>query len=130
MTALFDPALVQSIARNQEVDLTTFGRVTEKPSRRTIWITTDGQRLYVRSRLGFQRDWPRNLRANGRGILHVDGQNVPVRARLVTDPAEARAAEAATIQKYAVDRQPSRGDEPLTLSELSTFELCPAEVTP
>ena len=33
-------------------------------------------------------DWPRNLLANGRTILHIDGRDFAVRARHVTDRAE------------------------------------------
>lgn len=124
---MFDRAILDTAAREKEVELTTFGRKTGKPSRRIIWITALGDRLYIRSGLGLTRDWPQNLQANGRAILHMGGQDVPVRARHVTDPEEARAMHAPVKQKYDAARSSSRGDEPLTPSEEAVFELSPEQ---
>ncbi len=42
--------LARGAAVAREVDLTTFGRETERPSRRTIWITADALgRIHVSS---------------------------------------------------------------------------------
>jgi deazaflavin-dependent oxidoreductase (nitroreductase family) len=122
----FDRAILEAAAREKEVELTTYGRKTGKPSRRIIWISVIGERIYVRSGLGMTRDWPKNLLANGRGILHMDGQDVPVTARHVTDPAEARAMHAPVKAKYDAERTASSGEEALTPSELAVFELLPA----
>jgi hypothetical protein len=122
---VFDPALLEIAAREKEVELTTFGRNSNTPSRRVIWITALDGRLYIRSGLGLTRDWPKNLLANGRAVLHVAGQDVPVRARHVTDPSEARAMHAPVKQKYAAERPASTADEPLTPSEQAVFELLP-----
>jgi deazaflavin-dependent oxidoreductase (nitroreductase family) len=123
---LFDPATLEAAAREKEVALTTFGRKTGKPSRRIIWITRLDDRLYVRSGLGLTRDWPKNLLANGRAVLHVDGQDVPVQARHVTDPEEARSMHAPVKAKYNAERTRSSGTEPLTASEQAVFELTPS----
>jgi deazaflavin-dependent oxidoreductase (nitroreductase family) len=120
---VFDPSLLQTAAREKEVELTTFGRKSNRPSRRIIWITALDGRIYIRSGLGVTRDWPKNLLANGRAILHIAGQDVPVRARHVTDPAEARSMHAPVKQKYAAERPASTGDEPLVPSEQAVFEL-------
>ena len=69
------------------------------------------------------RDWPKNLQANGRAVLHMGGREVPVRARHVTDPEEARAMHAPVKAKYNAERPSSKGDEPLTPSEQAVFEL-------
>jgi deazaflavin-dependent oxidoreductase (nitroreductase family) len=122
---VFDPTLIATAAGAKEVEITTFGRKTGAPSRRIIWITTLDGRIYIRSGLGLTRDWPKNLVANGRAILHVAGQDVPVRARHVTDPTEARAMHAPVKQKYAAERPASTGDEALTPSEQAVFELLP-----
>ena|SRR5579864_5404329 len=113
-------------AREKEVELTTYGRKTGKPSRRIIWITALGDRIYVRSGLGLTRDWPKNLLADGRGVLHMAGQDIPVRARHVTDRQEARAMHAPVKAKYDAERPASHGEEPLTPSEQAVFELTPA----
>jgi deazaflavin-dependent oxidoreductase (nitroreductase family) len=122
----FDRAILELAAREKEVELTTYGRKTGKPSRRIIWISVIGDRIYVRSGLGMTRDWPKNLVANGRGVLHMDGQDVAVTARHVTDPAEARSMHAPVKAKYDAQRPASSGDEPLAPSEQAVFELLPA----
>jgi deazaflavin-dependent oxidoreductase (nitroreductase family) len=122
---VFDRAILEMAAQEKEVELTTFGRKTGKPSRRIIWITSLDGRIYVRSGLGLTRDWPKNLLANGRAVLHIRGQDIPVRARHVTDRVEARAMHAPVKAKYAAERPSSDGEEPLTPSEQAVFELTP-----
>jgi deazaflavin-dependent oxidoreductase (nitroreductase family) len=122
---VFDPAIIETAGREKEIELTTFGRKTGKPSRRIMWITALGGRIYVRSGLGLGRDWPQNLLANGRAVLHLAGQDIPVRARHVTSPAEARAMHAPVKAKYNAERPSSSGDEPLLPSEQAVFELTP-----
>ncbi len=121
----FDPAILETAAREKEVELTTFGRKTGKPSRRIIWITELNGRIYVRSGLGLTRDWPKNLLANGRAVLHIDGREVPVTARHVTDPEEARAMHKPVKAKYNAERPASSGADPLTPAEEAVFELLP-----
>ena len=122
---MFDPSILAAAAREKEVELTTFGRKSGQASRRIIWITALDGRLYIRSGLGLTRDWPKNLLANGRAILHIAGHDVSVRARHVTDAHEARAMHAPVKHKYQAERQSSTGDEPLTQSEQAVFELLP-----
>lgn len=121
----FDPAILKTAAREKEIEITTFGRKTGNASRRIIWISVLGDRIYVRSGLGMTRDWPKNLLANGRAVLHMDGIDVPVRARHVTDPEEARSMHAPVKVKYNAERPASSGAEPLTPSEQAVFELTP-----
>jgi deazaflavin-dependent oxidoreductase (nitroreductase family) len=123
---VFDSDTYQIAAREKEVELTTFGRKSGKPSRRIIWITALDGKIYVRSGPGMTRDWPKNLVANGRGVLHMGGRDLPVHARHVTDPAEARAMHAPVKTKYNAERPSSSGDEPLTAAEEAVFELTPA----
>ena len=89
------------------------------------WITALDGRLYVRSGVGLTRDWPKNLLANGRAILHIDSRDVPVHARHVTDPDEARAMHAPVKRKYDAARPSSTGTQPLTPAEQAVFELVP-----
>jgi len=120
-----DPQLYELAEKEKEVEITTYGRKTGKPSKRIIWITALDGKLYVRSGLGLTRDWPKNLQANGRAVLHIGGRDVPCRARHVTDVAEARAMHAPVKVKYDAERPASRGSEPLTPSEQAVFELMP-----
>ena len=126
----FDSAILDAAMHEREVDLTTYGRKTGRPARVTLWIWGDAGRLYVRAGGGLGRDWPRNLLAHGRGILHVAGMDVPVRARHVTDPAEARLGAGMIERKYARSLPASSRDEPLTPAESATFELLPDSPTP
>jgi deazaflavin-dependent oxidoreductase (nitroreductase family) len=122
---VFEQSLIDLAEQTKEVELTTYGRKSGRASRRIIWITALDGRLYIRSGLGLTRDWPRNLLADDRAILHIGGTDVPVHARHVTDPTEARAMHAPVKRKYDAERTSSSGDEPLTPSEQAVFELLP-----
>ena len=115
----------EAAAKEREVRLTTTGRKSGKPRSVTIWIATDGKRLFVRSGQGMKRNWPQNLVANREATLRLGGQSIKVRGRHITDAAEARAIAAYASQKYGSYIKPSRGDEPLTQGEQATFELIP-----
>ncbi len=127
--AEYDQTVLDAAARQREVELTTWGRVSGRPSRVTIWIWGDGRHLYIRSGAGMSRDWPRNLLSRGQGILHLAGRDLPVRARHVVDPAEARAGATWINHKYGTSLQPSPDGDPLTLAEQATFELTPADAS-
>ena len=124
-SAQFDEATLAAAMAQREVELTTWGRVSGKPTRVTLWIWGDGRRLFIRSGGGMTRDWPQNLLASGRGTLRLAGKDLPVRARHVTDPAEARAGVAWINAKYGTEMRPSAEGEPLTPAETATFELEP-----
>jgi deazaflavin-dependent oxidoreductase (nitroreductase family) len=115
----------EAAARTREVTLTTHGRKTGKPRRVTIWISTDGEHIYIRSGQGLRRQWPQNLVARGEATLTMAGDSIKVRPRHVTDPSEARAASELMRKKYGAMVKPSRGSEPLTPGEQATFELIP-----
>ncbi len=126
----WDRAVLDAAAAAPEVELTTWGRRTGQPARVTVWIWGDGTRLYVRSGGGMRRDWPQNLLAHGHGLLHLAGRAIPIRARHVRDPAEARAGAALIRRKYGTAVQPSAAGAALTPAEEATFELLPAEAGP
>jgi len=122
-----DNELASAAATAPEVDLTTFGRKSGRPSRNTIWITTDAHgRIHIRSGQGLARDWPQNLLANGRAILHIDGKDFPVLARHVTDRAELLASRDAVRAKYGSEVPTSQPGQPPTPPEQATFELVSA----
>jgi hypothetical protein len=121
----FSPKVSEAAASEREVKLTTYGRKTGKPSDVTIWIVTDGGRLFIRSGQGLVRQWPQNLLARGEGVLHLG--NIEVKPRRITDPAEARASSALYTKKYGPSVKASKPDEPLTLGEQAAFELILAD---
>lgn len=113
----FDGDVLEAAAREREVVLTTYGRTTGKAHQTTIWIWGDGGRLFITSGQGLSRDWPRNLLAKNRAVLRIDGLELPVQARHLTDPAEARAVLPLAEPKY--------GRTPSGAAEQATFELLP-----
>lgn len=122
----FDPSVIERAAREREAELTSYGRQTGRPHTVTLWITGDGRRLFVRSGGGLARDWPQNLLARDEGVLNVGGAEVPVRARHVEEPDEARSVSQLVRAKYGAAVRSSQEGEPLTPGEQATFELLPA----
>ena len=125
MTTALPSDVIDSASREKEVTLTTIGRKTGKPRRVTIWITTDGEHLFVRSGGGLKRDWPQNLLARGEATVQLGGRSIKVRPRHVTDPGEARNVSGLVRKKYGLSVRVSKPSEPLTPGEQATFELIP-----
>jgi hypothetical protein len=123
--ASFDPAVTAAVQAEREVELTTYGRITGAPSRRVLWAYGDDERVFVRSGGGLGRDWPRNLLANGRGILHVAGMDVPVRAVHLTDIEAARRAGHLGRAKYGENFRVTTGADDPAPGEQATFQLVP-----
>jgi deazaflavin-dependent oxidoreductase (nitroreductase family) len=122
----FSADVLEAARREREVKLTTFGRKSGKPHQVTIWISTDGNHLYIRSGQGLRRHWPQNLIARGEGVLQIGKTEVRVKPRQVADPAEARMVSGLYKHKYGPFVKASRPDQPLTPGEQATFELLPA----
>lgn len=119
--------MIDAAQRHREVTLTTHGRQTGRPFQVTIWLTSDGERLFIRSGGGLGRHWPQNFLARRRATLHLGDLAVEVEPRHVTDPAEARDISHLIRGKYGELVKPSRPGEPLTPGEQATFELLPAK---
>ena len=122
----FTPDVIESAAREREVELTTYGRRTGRPHRTVLWLSGDGRRLFIRSGGGLGRDWPRNLLARAEGVLHLGGLDVPVRARHLADPAEARSVTDLVAGKYGSGVLRPPDGAPPTPAETATFELTSA----
>ncbi len=121
----FEQPVIDAAREQREVELTTWGRKSGNPSRKILWIFVEDDRIFIRSGGGLQRDWPQNFLSRGRGILHIDGRDIPVTGRHVTDHELARSVSASAARKYQTNVQRSSGDEPLTPGESATFELLP-----
>lgn len=122
--AKFDTSVLEAAEKEREIELTTFGRITTKPSNVVIWITPLDGKLYIRSGGGMGRDWTKNLAAHGKGVLNMAGMGVPVVARHVTDLKEAKAVTAACAKKYRTNVATAPDDTP-TPAETATFEVMP-----
>ena len=122
----FTEDVMDAAGREREVELTTYGRRTGKPHRTVVWVSPgDGRRLFVRSGGGLGRDWTRNLLARGDAVLRVGGRDVPVTARHLPDPAQARAVTDLVIRKYGPQVARPPDGSPPTPAEQATFELLP-----
>ena len=124
--AAFTKDLIDAAALEREVTLITQGRSSGKSRPVTIWISTDGAHLYIRSGEGMKRNWPQNFLARGEATLRIAGKAIKVRPRHVTDPDEARNTSHIARKKYGTFIKPSRAGELLTKGEQAVFELLPA----
>lgn len=122
----FQRQVVDAAAREREVALTTHGRRSGKPVEVTLWIATDGERLFIRSGAGLGRHWPQNFLARGKATLQLGALRVEVKPRHVTNPVEARRISRLVRNKYGSYVKVSQPTEPLTPGEQATFELLPA----
>jgi deazaflavin-dependent oxidoreductase (nitroreductase family) len=124
----FPQDILDAVAMVPEVRLMTYGRKTGKESTVTVWIVTDGDKVYIRSGKGMQRHWPKNLLARPEGRLHIDGQVVPFKSRHVTNPTEARHSSTLYSPKYGPSPvKPSGAGDVLTPGEQAAFELLPLD---
>jgi hypothetical protein len=88
----------------REVDIET-SRAPDSPPRRTpIWIVVEGGDVFIRSLRGSRGRWYRDLVANPKATLHVDGEAVPVRAVDASDPESVERATAGLRNKYPASR--------------------------
>ena len=117
--------VIDAAKTEREVSFTTYGRKTGNPSDVTIFVVTDGKRLFILSGQGMSRQWPQNLAARGEGVLHLGGLDVKVKARQVTEPAETHMIAELYGSKYGPRFGPPPPGDPPKLSEQATFELIP-----
>jgi hypothetical protein len=127
LVSSFSHEVIEAAASEREAKLTTYGRTSGKAHDVTIWLTTDGKRLYIRSGQGLRRQWPQNLIAGDKGVLHLGKMAVKVKPRLVGDPAEARTTSNLYTKKYGSFVKASDPKEPLTPGEQASFELLPGD---
>jgi deazaflavin-dependent oxidoreductase (nitroreductase family) len=117
--------VIDAAKTEREVTFTTYGRKTGNPSDVTIFVVSDGKRLFILSGQGMARQWPQNLAARGEGVLHLGGLDVRVNARHVTEPDETRMVAELYGSKYGPRFGPPKPGDPPKLSEQATFELIP-----
>jgi hypothetical protein len=123
----FSQDVIEAAKNEREVTFTTFGRKTGKASDVTIFVVTDGTRIFILSGQGMARQWPQNLAAGGTGVLHLAGQDVNIRSRQVSDPGELLTISELYGSKYGSRFGPAQPGDPPRLRDQATFELLPAE---
>jgi deazaflavin-dependent oxidoreductase (nitroreductase family) len=77
----------QALNRQRTVEITTIGRRSGQPRRIETWRYVAAGRYWLTGSPG-ARDWYANLVAHPGFTLHLDGRDLPVRGRVVTDPDE------------------------------------------
>ena len=90
----------RAIADPQEVQVLTRRRDGSLRRPRTIWIVTDGDRVFIRSTNGRGADWFRGATATGSGQITARGTAYDVRFTEVADEADLTRADAAYRAKY------------------------------
>jgi deazaflavin-dependent oxidoreductase (nitroreductase family) len=98
----FDPVLRGLLSRGLPMGpnslLTVRGRKSGEPRTAAVAVLEIDGRRWIQGAYG-EVNWVRNLRAAGRGLLRVEGRDVPVRARALTT-AEAEAFYRAELRTY------------------------------
>jgi deazaflavin-dependent oxidoreductase (nitroreductase family) len=76
-----------ALARQQTMEITTTGRRSGQPRRIETWRYQADGRYWLTGSPG-ARDWYANVLAHPEFTLHLNGLDVQVRGRAVTDPGE------------------------------------------
>jgi deazaflavin-dependent oxidoreductase (nitroreductase family) len=95
-----DPARLN---RHWNCRITVRGRRTGEPRTTTVWFVAEPGRILL---AGGKDDpqWCRNLRADGSITVQIGRDRFPGRARVVDDPAAARAIRDRFVGKYLLAR--------------------------
>ena len=97
------PALLASLDRTKTVLLTHYGRKSGKPYEVRIWFTVDGDHVNLQT-MNVERQWVRNVTANGKVALQIGSTVLDGTATPVAEAADmARVAELMG-KKYLVAR--------------------------
>ena len=84
-----------ALHRSQVIDLTTTGRRTGRPRRIEVFLHEQDALLFISGmpRADRTRDWIQNITADPHVVVHVKkslSADIPMTARVITDPAERR----------------------------------------
>lgn len=69
-----------------------------------VWFVTEGPRLWVFSGEGESSTWAKNLFADPRAVVRIEGKLYPRIAARVTDPAEIARVQQLYLAKYGYTR--------------------------
>jgi hypothetical protein len=98
----YSEAELDLIDRTEEVEIETNG-ADGAVHKTIIWAVVDEGDVFIRSYRGPNARWYREALANPSVALDVDGQRIPARAVLASDPASAERTSAGILRKYAGD---------------------------
>ncbi|WP_164478135.1 nitroreductase family deazaflavin-dependent oxidoreductase [Microbacterium sp. ABRD28] len=100
--------VIEALHRSQIIDLTTTGRRSGLPRRIEIFLHYEDGVLFITGmpRRDRTRDWIRNITADPHVIVHLKQGievDIPARARVITDPHEARPLIEAAARRWRRD---------------------------
>jgi deazaflavin-dependent oxidoreductase (nitroreductase family) len=96
-------ARLARLPRARTTVLTHHGRKSGKPYKVTIWFTVDKDHINLQT-MNMERQWVRNVLANGKVSLQIGGEALEGEARQVTDAAEMARVVELMKQKYWIAR--------------------------
>jgi deazaflavin-dependent oxidoreductase (nitroreductase family) len=96
-------ARLARLPRTSTAIVTHYGRKSGKPYTVRIWFTVDGGHINLQT-MNMDRQWTRNVLANGKVSLRIGDQVLEGEARQVTDPAEMTRVVELMGQKYWIAR--------------------------
>lgn len=98
----FDTETLDLLAAEPEVDIETWSP-TGSAHRATIWVVVADGVPYIRSYVGRNARWYREIRGEPHGALHAANRRIPIRAVPADDPAAVEGYSTAVQSKYAGD---------------------------
>jgi hypothetical protein len=102
MSERFDPADLELVRDEEEVEIETAASDEGPVHRAIIWVVVDDQdRVLIRSYRGPGARWYREIIARPDGVLHVRDRAVPIRAVPAADAERIEACTEALRTKYA-----------------------------
>jgi deazaflavin-dependent oxidoreductase (nitroreductase family) len=96
-------ARLASLNRAHTTVLTHYGRKSGKAYKVTIWFTVDDDHVNLQT-MNMDRQWTRNVLANGKVSLRIGDHVLEGRATQVTDPAQMKRVVELMKQKYWISR--------------------------
>ena len=74
---------LQSIAHEQVLHLTTFGRTSGLPREIEVWFIVCGERFYLFAEKGEAARWVKNIRQNRNASVRIGGREIDATARVL-----------------------------------------------
>jgi deazaflavin-dependent oxidoreductase (nitroreductase family) len=112
-------AILDALATERTVDITTIGRRSGTPRRIEIWFYRAGGRYWLTGTPG-RRDWSANLDAEPAFTFHLKQSvvaDLAATARPIGDPAERRAVLGAILEELNAPENPGGLSAPADLDE-------------
>ncbi len=100
MANTFDSETLQTLDRAAEIDIETSRGEGAPVHQVTIWVVVDGDGVYVRSVRGPSGRWYRELTANPKGAIHVNGRRLAIEAEPAADAESISRVSDAFKRKY------------------------------